>query len=75
MHHLNMVIHRCFMSCVCNRCELPFMVSEYKGSATKRLSTIMPIVVVALVLAVVHKYTIRCNTEDFAVKPSMKKRF
>jgi hypothetical protein len=44
------------------------MVSECKGSATQRLSTVMPIivvVVVVVVLAVVHKYAIRCNTEDF----------
>jgi len=42
------------------------MVSECKGSATQRLSTVMPIiVVVVVVLAVVHKYATRCNTEDF----------
>jgi hypothetical protein len=50
------------------------MVSEYKGSATQRLSTVMPIIIViALVLADVHKYAIWCNTEDFAVKPSIKR--
>jgi hypothetical protein len=32
------------------------MVSEYKGSATQRLYTVMPIIIVVLVLAVVHKY-------------------
>jgi hypothetical protein len=51
------------------------MVSEYKASATQTPSTVMPITVVALVLAVVRKYAIRCNTEDFAVKPSIKKKF
>jgi len=52
------------------------MVSEYKGSATQRLSTVMSIIVVTvLVLAVVRKYAIRCDIEDFAVKPSIKKKF
>jgi hypothetical protein len=50
------------------------MVSEYKGSATQRLSTVIPIIVV-VVLAVVHKYAIWCNTEDFTVKPGIKKKF
>ena len=51
------------------------MVSEYMGSATQRPSTAMPIIVVVLVLAFVHKYAIWCNTEDFAVKLSIKKKF
>jgi hypothetical protein len=52
------------------------MVSEYMGSATQRLSTVMPIIVlVVLVLALVHKYAMQCNIEDFAVKPSIKKKF
>jgi hypothetical protein len=50
------------------------MVSEYMGSATWRLSTAMPIIVV-VVLDVVHKNAIQCNIEDFAVKPSIKKKF
>jgi hypothetical protein len=51
------------------------MVCECKGSATQRLCTVMPIIVVVAVLAVVHKYAIWCNTKDFTVKPSMKKKF
>jgi predicted PurR-regulated permease PerM len=57
------------------------MVSEYTDSATQRLSTVMPIVVVVVVvvvlvvLTVVHKHAIWCNTEDFTVKPSIKKNF
>jgi hypothetical protein len=47
------------------------MLSEYKGNATQRLSTVMPIVVVVLV----HKNAIRCNTENLTVKPSIKKKF
>jgi hypothetical protein len=35
----------------------------------------MPITVVVLVLAVVQEYAVWCNTEDFAVKPSIKKKF